>query len=373
MPVDPEVAVGTLPNGLRYYVRPNARPARRAELRLVVKAGSVLEDDDQQGLAHFVEHMLFEGTQNFPRQGINDVPGVARVWASAPTPTRRRATTTRSTRCACRPTCPARSTARCSCCEDWAQRRDVRPGAPSSASAASCSPSGGMHLGAGERTRDKIRRVQLEGSRYANRSPIGEPEVIERAQREQLMRFYRDWYRPDLMAVIVVGDVDRDAVVGDDQDALLVADQSGADAAAAGVRRAGAARHALHHRHRQGNDRDRRWPSATCGRRATRTRSAAIAQIMMDQLFGDMLDARLDELSQRENPPFLARRRAAAACSRRRGRRTRRCSRRSSPNDGVARGLDALVTEIQRVARFGFTATELARAKQARMPATSAA
>src|SRR5262249_62222763 len=65
MPVDPDVLVGTLPNGLRYCVRANAKPAHRAELRLVVKAGSVLEDDDQQGLAHFVEHMEFEGTRHF--------------------------------------------------------------------------------------------------------------------------------------------------------------------------------------------------------------------------------------------------------------------------------------------------------------------
>src|SRR5882672_1465679 len=72
MPVDPEVAVGTLPNGLRYYVRANGKPGRRAELRLVVKAGSALEDDDQKGLAHFVEHMEFEGTRNFPKQGIVD-------------------------------------------------------------------------------------------------------------------------------------------------------------------------------------------------------------------------------------------------------------------------------------------------------------
>src|SRR5678816_3254937 len=71
MPVDPEAAMGTLANGLRYYVRPNPRPARRVELRLVVKAGSVLEDPDQQGLAHFVEHMQFEGTENFPKDGIN--------------------------------------------------------------------------------------------------------------------------------------------------------------------------------------------------------------------------------------------------------------------------------------------------------------
>src|SRR5437016_11097751 len=70
MPVDPEVVVGALPNGLRYYVRANAKPLRRAELRLVVKAGSVLEDTDQQGIAHFVEHMEFEGTRHFPKQGI---------------------------------------------------------------------------------------------------------------------------------------------------------------------------------------------------------------------------------------------------------------------------------------------------------------
>src|SRR5215208_425118 len=70
MPVDPEVVVGTLPNGLRYYVRANAKPARRAELRLVVKAGSVLEDEDQLGVAHFVEHMQFEGTKHFPKQSL---------------------------------------------------------------------------------------------------------------------------------------------------------------------------------------------------------------------------------------------------------------------------------------------------------------
>ena len=72
MPVDPEVVVGTLPNGLKYYVRVNGKFGRRVELRLVVKAGSVLEDDDQQGLAHFVEHMEFEGSRHFPGQSISD-------------------------------------------------------------------------------------------------------------------------------------------------------------------------------------------------------------------------------------------------------------------------------------------------------------
>src|SRR5262245_42586302 len=75
MPVDPDVLVGTLPYGLRYYVRANGKPAHGADLRLVVKAGSVLEDDDQQGLAHFVEHMEFEGTRHFPKQGLIDFLG----------------------------------------------------------------------------------------------------------------------------------------------------------------------------------------------------------------------------------------------------------------------------------------------------------
>src|SRR5580765_2614542 len=70
VPVDPLITVGTLPNGLRYYIRANKQPQARAELRLVVNAGSVLEDDDQRGLAHFVEHMSFNGTLHFPKQDV---------------------------------------------------------------------------------------------------------------------------------------------------------------------------------------------------------------------------------------------------------------------------------------------------------------
>ena len=72
LPLDPAVVTGKLPNGLTYYIRPNARPARRAELRLVVNAGSILEDEDQRGLAHFVEHMAFNGTVHFKKQALVD-------------------------------------------------------------------------------------------------------------------------------------------------------------------------------------------------------------------------------------------------------------------------------------------------------------
>ena len=173
MPVDPEVTVGTLPNGLRYYVRANARPARRAELRLVVKAGSVLEDDDQQGLAHFVEHMLFEGTRNFPAAGDQRVPGVARPRHR---PDANAQTSYDDTQYLLRvPTdVPGVLDRALLVLEDWAQGATFDPEAIERQRGIVLSE-WRMHLGAGERTADKLRQVQLEGSRYADRSPIGSP------------------------------------------------------------------------------------------------------------------------------------------------------------------------------------------------------
>src|SRR5215831_10828176 len=207
LPVDPEATVGTLPNGLRYYVRGNAKPPKRAELRLVVKAGSVLEDDDQRGLAHFVEHMLFEGTEHFPRQSILDFLGSLGLSLG---PDANAATSYDDTQYTLRvPTdVPGAIDRALLVMEDWAH-------------AATFDQTGidhergivlsewRMNLGAGERTADRIRRAQLEGSRYADRSPIGTPDSIQGARRDQLLRFYRDWYRPDLMSVIAVGDFER--------------------------------------------------------------------------------------------------------------------------------------------------------------------
>src|SRR3954471_7599802 len=211
MPVDPEVAVGTLPNGLRYYVRQNSKPARRAELRLVVKAGSVLEDEDQRGLAHFVEHMEFEGTRNFPGQSINDFLGQLGLSIGADA---NAATSFDDTQYTLRvPTDNAGVLDRALLIlEDWAQGATLEQSGIDRQRPIVLSE-WRMHLGAGERTTDKITQALLEGTRYATRPPIGDPGVIERATRDALLRFYRDWYRPDLMAVIVVGDVDRDATV----------------------------------------------------------------------------------------------------------------------------------------------------------------
>jgi zinc protease len=363
MPVDPEVSTGTLPNGLRYYVRPNARPARRIELRLVVKAGSVLEDPDQLGLAHFVEHMQFEGTTNFPRQGINEFLASLGLGIG---PDANAATSFDDTQYTLR--IPAGSQQVLDrallVLEDWAHAATFDQDAIDRQRGIVLSE-WRLHLGAAERTGDKIRKVQLEGSRYADRSPIGDPGVIEKATREQLVRYYKDWYRPDLMAVIVVGDVDREATVAmikshfskltsptprRPRPAFDVPEKQGTRYSVIADPEATSTAVAI------SNLRPAR-PQDTVG---------GYRQIMMDQLFGDMLDARLDELDQRENPPFL---RAAA------GRRLFDTPRTKDevlvqalvPNDGVPRGLDALITEIQRIARYGFTAGELDRAKDAMM------
>src|SRR5581483_10118252 len=212
MPMDPEALVGTLPNGLKYYIRANPRPAQRAELRLVVKAGSVLEDDDQRGLAHFVEHMEFEGTTHFPRQTIVDFLASLGLGIG---PDANAATSYDDTQYTLRvPTdVPNVLDRALTVLQDWAQGATFdQDGIDRERGIVLAEWR--MHLGAAERTQDKVLRAQLAGSRYADRSPIGDPTIIQNAQREQLVRYYHDWYRPDLMAVIVVGDVDREAVVG---------------------------------------------------------------------------------------------------------------------------------------------------------------
>jgi zinc protease len=222
-----------------------------------------------------------------------------------------------------------------------------------------------MNLGAGERTQDKIRRAFLQGSRYAERPPIGDPSVIEHATREALVRYYRDWYRPDLMAVIVVGDIDRDATV-----ALIKNHFSGL-------------KNPLGERPRPAFDVPEhdgtRFVSVTdkettatlvqlTSLRPARNQGTVggYRAITLDQLYSAMLSARLDELGQTANPPFL---RAAADRGLFPTPRTKdeAIIQALVSNDGITRGLEALATEVQRVARFGFTQSELDRAKQAMM------
>ena len=204
IPVDPLITVGTLPNGLRYYVRENRLPQARAELRLVVKAGSVLEDEDQRGLAHFVEHMAFNGTRHFPKQEISTFMQALgmRFGAHVNAHTSFDETVYELQIPTGNPAVMDRSL---TILEDFAQNVSF--------DAVEIDKERGvileewrLGLGAGERIRDAQMPVLLKGSRYAERSPIGKPEIIRSANYDRLKQFYADWYRPDMMAVVAVGD-----------------------------------------------------------------------------------------------------------------------------------------------------------------------
>jgi zinc protease len=355
IPVDPLITVGTLPNGLRYYVRENRLPQARAELRLVVKAGSVLEDEDQRGLAHFVEHMAFNGTRNFPKQEIaNFMQALGmRFGAHVNAHTSFDETVYELQIPTGNPAVMDRSL---TILEDFA--RNV------SFDAVEIDKERGvileewrLGLGAGERIRDAQMPVLLKGSRYAERSPIGRPEIIRNADYDRLKQFYADWYRPDMMAVVAVGDFDKAALESQ------IRSRFGAIPAAASPKprpdytvppQPGTVYSIV-------TD-----PEVTQTAISIFTKMPARDQstvgayrtMMAERLFSGMLSDRLDEIAQQPNAPFLA-----AQTGRGIFVRTAEVTSLNAlvAQGGVERGLTALFTEIDRVARFGFTATELAR------------
>ena len=210
LPYHPDVRRGTLANGLTYYVLENERPGDRAELRLAVRAGSVLEDEDQRGLAHFVEHMAFNGTANYPE---NELIDYLQSTGARFGPDLNAYTSFDETvyLLQVRTDSAEMLDEGLGILRDWAGEIAFDP--------AEIDRERGVvlgewrsGLGAQERMRDETLPVTYANSRYAERLPIGDTAVLKRAPYEALTRFYEDWYRPELMAVIVVGDVDADAV-----------------------------------------------------------------------------------------------------------------------------------------------------------------
>src|SRR5215510_7157972 len=202
LPVDPEVTTGVFPNGLRYYVRKNGLPEKRAELRLVVNVGSLVEEDDQQGLAHFVEHMAFNGTKNFPKSdivtfmesiGMRFGPSVNAFTSFDETvymlqiPTDKPAVIDRSLLIL----------------EDWAHNVSFDDSEIDKERGV-IMEEWRLRRGASARLTDQLFPELLKGSQYADRLPIGKTDVIQNFKHDRLKKFYTDWYRPDLMAVVVV-------------------------------------------------------------------------------------------------------------------------------------------------------------------------
>jgi len=357
VPVDPLITVGTLPNGFRYYLRENHLPQGRAELRLAVKAGSVLEDEDQRGLAHFVEHMAFNGTKNFPAQAIPTFMqslGV-RFGAHVNAHTAFDETIYELQIPIDNPAVIDRSLL---IFEDFAHNVLFEPREVDKERGVILEE-WRLGLGADERIHDAEFPLMLKGSRYAERMPIGKPDIIRNVTVDRLRQFYNDWYRPDLMAVVVVGDFKKADIEP------LIKAHFGSLPPAAKPR----PRPAFTVPDLQGTsysvitdpEADDTRISVTSAMKAREQMSiGSYRQHMVEQLFGAMLSVRLDELAQGANAPFL---RAQT------GRELLVKGVEVTSLDalvakgGVERGLTALFTELARVARFGFTQPELNRMK----------
>jgi len=358
LPVDPQVRVGKLPNGVRYYVRRNGLPKQRAELRLVVNAGSVLEDDDQRGLAHLVEHMAFNGTSHFAKKELVDyLESIGmRFGADVNAHTGFDETVYELTL----PTDTASVLVKgVQILEDWAhnvsfdqQEIDRERGV--------VVEEWRLGRGAGARMRDKEFPVLFQGSRYADRLPIGDKNIIEHATRDQIVRFYKDWYRPDLMTVVAVGDFDpaqmvaritkhfsalKPAVSARPRTAYPVPDHDSTLIAIATDTEATSSSAAVYYKQPVRSER-------TVG---------DYRRQLIEQLYNGMLNSRLSELTQKPNPPFLG-----ASSSQGRLVRTKEAYVLGAgvQNGGIERGLGALLTEAERVDRFGFTGGELDREKR---------
>lgn len=364
IPVDPNVTTGVLPNGLHYYIRVNHKPEHRAELRLVVNAGSVLEDSAQRGIAHLVEHMSFGGTTHFKREALVNYlesTGV-RFGADLNAGTSFDETVYQLTV----PTDSAKLLQRgIQILGDWAGgvtfdtaalRRERRV----------VTEEWRLGRGAGQRIEDKQFPVLFANSRYARRLPIGDPHIIATAPRSELLRFYHDWYRPDLMAVVVVGDFDKTQVEQwVKQDLGSVPEpKSRPDRVVYPV-----------------PDHDSTLVSVVTDPEATTSRVTMYflqpvrrdstvgdyREALVRGVYNDMLDDRLAEITQRPDAPFLN-----AASDQGSLIRSKDVYELSAlvKDGGIARGLRAVLTEAARVEQHGFTATELAREKANMLRAT---
>jgi zinc protease len=362
-PVSPDVTVGELPNGLRYYIRENDEPENRAQFRLVVRVGSVVEDGDQLGLAHVLEHMAFNGTENFEKQELlNFMESIGmRLGAGVNASTDFDVT---NYQLEVPMDNPEHLATAFQIMEDWAhglrldpvevdQERDV------------VIEEWRMRRGVEARLMDQQFPIIFQGSRYAERLPIGTVESIETFEHDALVRFYRDWYRPDLMGIVAVGDFDAAQIEGlirqhfadievpagarerpeypiPGHDETLYSVLSDPELTSTSV--------TIYHKM------DSNWDWTVGGYR----------QALVEAMYNGMLNDRFREIALEPDAPFLG---ASSSNGHFVGDTDVYVLAASVVDGGVEEGIAAILTEAERVLRFGFTESELERQKVAELRA----
>ena len=357
LPLNPAIHVGKLSNGITYYIRQNAQPAKRVSLRMAVKAGSIDEADDQRGLAHMLEHMAFNGTTHFkPGELVAYFESIGVSFG-------------------------AHVNAYTSY-DETVYMLDVptdRAGALDHGLQAMADFAGGMSLTDAEI--DKERGVVLEEwrqrlgvasrlqgitdkaiygkSKYAERLPIGLPETIQKAPYQRVRDFYRDNYTPDRVGFIIVGDIDTAAAE------QLVRQYFGVIAARKSAKRS-IYPVPPHNDTRVAVATDPEAQSSSVSVFHTRLlrKSQTVGDYRRDlvrSLFEAMLNARLGEIARRPDAPFLG----ASAGDDTLGQTVEAFGVSARVNEGgIPKGIDALEQELARVRQFGFGDAELDRVKK---------
>lgn len=212
-PMDPAVRYGKLENGLTYYIRHNEEPKDRASFYIAQKVGAVQEDDNQRGLAHFLEHMCFNGTQNFPGNKVVEYCESIGVKFGQ----NLNAYTAADETVYNINDVPTTSKGNIDSCllilHDWADGLLLET-AEIDKERGVIHEEWRMRSSATQRILERNLPKLYPGSKYGHRMPIGLMEVVDNFKPEVLRAYYEKWYRPDLQGIVVVGDLDVDYVEG---------------------------------------------------------------------------------------------------------------------------------------------------------------
>lgn len=359
VPADPAVRVGKLPNGITYYLRNNGKPAKRIEMRLAINAGAMQEDADQLGLAHFSEHMLFNGTKNFPKNDLVKFLQTTGVRFGADLNAY-----TSFDETVYMLTLPSDSTQIVEkgfqVLEDWASNASF-DNAEIDKERGVVIEEWRLGQGANQRMRDKYFSILFKDSRYADRLPIGKKEILETFKYETIKKYYKDWYRPDLMAVVVVGDMDLNEMekkVKQHFGKIKPADKKARKKEEYPV-----------------PDHKDTYVSIVTDKEATNVQVQVLykhpsmkmntqedmRKRMVHSLYNGMFGQRLDELRQLADPPFIF---GASSYSGFVRTKDVYAAFAVASETGAERALKTILEENQRVKKFGFTQGELDRYKK---------
>ncbi|MEV4886077.1 insulinase family protein [Chitinophaga ginsengisegetis] len=357
VPMDPEVTIGKLPNGFTYYIRKNTTPEKRAVMYLVNKAGSILETDEQRGLAHFLEHMAFNGTTHYPKNelvnylqksgvrfgaDLNAYTGFDETVYQLPVSVEDK-TVFRNAMQIMR---------------DWAQELTLSDEEIDNERGVILEEKR-QRLGSAQRIQDKVMPLSVNQSLYASRLPIGTEEVLKNFKHEQIRAFYKDWYRPDLQALIVVGDVNVAqieksirAMFADLRSPAQPKERKYTTIPLTGKNQFLAVT--------DPEVATTRLELTIKQQGATIKTKTDFSNILIQSLFNSMVSDRMNEVARQKNAPFLS---GGAGFGKMMANLSGLSGRVVLKPGETEKGIKAWWTEIQRIKKYGFTEGELQRAK----------